>query len=154
MAHLIRSALLQHQMFSVSKNITSDLRSTLLRSIDCSFAEFSVLCVDIFASASVIEAGLPATIKEIASASARGPLALIGEKLKLSSRYVDFSLSLSSEEIWSRCDYIASFQTTKSEPNQTLEATPETVTSPAKPGAAPASGVPHLSSEDICREKF
>ena len=120
-----RSALLQHQMFSVSKNITSDLRSTILRSIDSAFAEFSVLCGDILASASVLESGLPATIKEIASASARGSLALIGEKLKLSSRYVDFSLSLSSEIIWRHCDYIASFQTTISEPNQSPEATPE-----------------------------
>ena len=97
----------------------------MMSAVGFTFAEVRALCVDYFASASVIEAGLPATIKEIASASARGSLALIGEKLKLSSRYVDFSLSLSSEKIWNRCDYIASFQTTISEPNQTLEATPE-----------------------------
>jgi hypothetical protein len=112
-------------MFSVSKNITSGLRSTLLSSIDSAFAEVRALFVDIFASASAMEFGLPATIIEIASAAARGSLALIGEKQKLSSRYVDFSLSLSSEEIWNRCDDIASFQTTMSEPNQSPEATPE-----------------------------
>ena len=121
----MRSALLQHQMFSVSKNITSGLRSTLLSSIDSAFAVVSVLCGDILASAPVMEFCLPATIKEIASAAAKGSLALIGEKQKLSSRYVDFSLSLSSEEIWNRCDDIASFQTTMSEPNQSPEATPD-----------------------------
>ena len=97
----------------------------MMSAVGFTFAEVRALCVNTFASASVIKAGLPATIKEIASAAERGSLALIGEKQKLSSRYVDFSLNLSSEEIWSRCDYIASFQTTISEPNQTLEATPE-----------------------------
>ena len=111
-------------MFSVSKNITSGLRSTLLSSIDSTFAEVSVLCGDLLASASVIESGLPATIKEIASATAKGSLALIGEKQKLSSRYEGFSLSLSSEEIWNSCDYIASLQTRKSEPNQSPLPTP------------------------------
>ena len=124
-ADLRRSALLKYPMFSVSKNITSGLRSTIMSAIDFTYTEIRALGGKIFASASVIESGLPATIKEIASASARGSLALIGAKQKLSARYMDFSLSLSSEKTWSHCDYIASFQTTISEPNQTLEATPE-----------------------------
>jgi hypothetical protein len=111
-------------MFSVSKNIISDLRSTMMSAVDFTFAETRALCVDLFASASVIKAGLPATSKEIASASTRESLTLNGANKRLAARYVGSSSRLSREAASKRCDYIASLQTRISEPNQSPLPTP------------------------------
>jgi hypothetical protein len=121
---ILCSALLHYPMFSVSKNITSGLRSTIMSAIDFTYVEMRALCVDFFASASVIKAGLPATSKEYASAAARGSLTLSGADQRLAARYVGSSSRLSREVESTRCDYIASLHTTKSEPNQTPLPTP------------------------------
>jgi hypothetical protein len=111
-------------MFSVSKNFTSGLRSTIMSAVGFTYAEMRALGGKIFASASVIEAGLPATIKEIASAAARCALTLSGANQRLAARYVGSSSRLSREAKSKRCDYIASLQTRKPEPNQTPHPTP------------------------------
>ena len=74
-------------MFSESKNLAGDLQEAVMSAIDSAFAEVSVLCVEIFASALVMEFGLPATSKEIASAAARGSLTLSGANQRLAARY-------------------------------------------------------------------
>ena len=110
-------------MFSESKNLASGLQEAAMSAVDFAFAEVSVLCVEIFASASVMESGLLATTKEIASAAAKGSLTLSGDEQKFAARYVGFTSRLSREVESKRCDYIASLQTTISEPNQSSEAT-------------------------------
>jgi hypothetical protein len=111
-------------MFSIGKNITSGLRSTMMSAVGFTFTEVRALCVDIFASASVMEAGLPAASKELASAATRGSLTLSGANQRLAARYVGFISRLSREAKSKRCDYIASLQTRKPEPNQTPHPTP------------------------------